>query len=202
VSAAERPARSLVEDVRRFGLVSADLVVDRFVRLTERAIGGDPRHADGSAAGRPTPPVPGLADGATALATGWLRLVEATASLADRAAADGTAAGTLELPPTAPGRTAEASLWVHNTTASPAPLDLAATSLAAPGATPIASDAVSLSPTRLQPSAPRSSAEVRVRVQVPPGQEPGHYQGLVLSSGVGPPVLVRLEVRADDGAGS
>ena len=198
--APEHPDRRLVENVRRFGLASADLVVDRYVQLADRTIGGERTDAS-----RPPGPAPrsvtGIADGTTGLAAAWLRLLEATASLADRAAADGAAGATLDLPPTDAGGVAVAAVWVHNTTASPAVVELAATSLAAPGGSAVGADAVGFVPDRLDPLPPRSSAEVRVRVHVPPGQEPGRYQGLVLTSAAEQPVLLRLEVRTAGGAG-
>jgi hypothetical protein len=198
----DRSAPRLVEEVRRFGLVSADLIVDRYVRLTEQTIDGSPRNGGAPpSAGIPASSVPGLAEGTAALAGGWLRLLEGTAALADSALAGGTPLGTLELPPTDAGLSAEGSLWLHNTTSSPRPVEFAATTLAAPGGCALPADAVSLSPSRLDPSGPRSSTEIRVRVRVPGGQPPGHYQGLLLSSAAEQPVLLRLEVRATDGRG-
>jgi hypothetical protein len=192
--APEHPDRRLVENVRLFGLASADLVVDRYVRLADRAIGGD-----GTASPvLPPPTVAGIATGATGLAAAWLRLLEATASLADRAAGDAAARGTLDLPATDAGSVAAAAVWVHNTTSSPAAVELAATTLVAPGGLAIG---VELVPARLDPLPPRSSAEVQVRVPLPRQQGPGIYHGLVLTSAAEQPVLLRLEVRTALGPG-
>jgi hypothetical protein len=196
--APEHPDRRLVENVRLFGLASADLVVDRYVQLADRAIGGtDPSPPPGL----PPQAVTGIASGATGLAGVWLRLLEATASLADRAGGDAAARGRLDLPATDAGSVAAAAVWVHNTTSSPAAVELAATTLAAPGGLAVGADAVELVPARLDPLPPRSSAEVQVRVHLPREQEPGVYQGLVLSSAAEQPVLLRLEVRSARGPG-
>ena len=189
--AADRPGRPLVEGVRRFGLVSADLVVDRYVRLAEQMTDERP--------GTPRlPAVPRLADTTTGLAGAWLRLLEVTAALADRSAADGPAVPSLQLPAAEPAGVTEAAVWVHNTTSEPATVELTTTPLTAPGGTAVGADAVRLLPARLDPVPARSSAEVRLRVDVPAGQEPGRYQGLLLSS-AGQPLLLLLEVRAAGG---
>jgi hypothetical protein len=199
--APQSPDRSLVEDVRRFGLASADLVVDRFVRLADRAIAGEDAGVSppvGRARAATLPParvLAGIADGATGLAGAWLRLLEVTASLADRTSADAAATGTLDLPPTRAGSVAEAAVWVHNTTAAPAAVELTATTLAASGGRAVSASAVELVPARLDALPAGSSAEVRVRVHVPPDQRAGRYQGLVLTSAAEQPVLLRLEVR-------
>jgi hypothetical protein len=132
----------------------------------------------------------------------WLRLLEATASMADRVSGAGASVTILELAPTAAGLTAEASLWVHNTTASAAPVELAATTLAGPPGQAVAADAVRFQPARLDPLAARTGAEIRLRVHVPGGQPPGRYQGLVLASAADQPVLLRLDVTPTEGAGS
>jgi hypothetical protein len=189
--AADRPGRPLIDGVRRFGLVSADLVVDRYVRLAEQMtdeLPGTPR----------LPAVPRLADATTGLAGAWLRLLEVTAALADRSAGGGPAVSSLELPAAEPAGVAEAAVWVHNTTPAPATVELTATPLTAPGGAAIGADAVRLLPARLDPVPARSSTEVRLRVDVPATQEPGRYQGLLLSS-TGQPLLVLLEVRAAGG---
>ena len=189
--AADRPGRPLVEGVRRFGLVSADLVVDRYVRLAEQL-------TDELPGTQRRPAVPRLADATTGLAGAWLRLLEVTAALADRSAGDATAVPSLQLPGAEPGGVAEAAVWVHNTTSAPATVELTATPLTAPGGTAVGADAVRLLPARLDPVPARSSAEVRLRVDVPATQEPGRYQGLLLSS-TGQPLLLLLEVRTAGG---
>lgn len=189
--AADRPGRPLVEGVRRFGLVSADLVVDRYVRLAEQLTDELPGTLR-------RPAVPRLADATTGLAGAWLRLLEVTAALADRSAGDATAVPSLQLPDAEPGGVAEAAVWVHNTTSAPATVELTATPLTAPGGTAVGADAVRLLPARLDPVPARSSAEVRLRVDVPATQEPGRYQGLLLSS-TGQPLLLLLEVRTAGG---
>jgi hypothetical protein len=206
VSAGEkRPGRSLTEEVRHFGLLSADVVVDRYVHLVDRAIDGETRRPPEALVGpeRPNPPdTSELAEGAARLATAWLRLLEATASLADRAAGTATPVGRLELPATRPGLAAHGAIWVHNTTASPTPVELAVTTLAGPTGLVIPADAVSFAPVSVDPVPPRASAEIRVRVRVPDGQGPGRYQGLILTAAAEQPVVLRLDVRAAGGAGA
>lgn len=204
----ERPGRSPVDDVRRFGLLSADTVVDRYVRLVAQAIDGEtlagPRPPEGilgGLEGRDGPDTDGLAEGTARLATAWLHLLEATASLADRAAGTATPVGRLELPTTGPGLAAQGAIWVHNTTASPAPVELAVTTLAGPAGLVVPADAVSFAPVRVDPVPARASAEIRVRVRVPNGQGPGLYQGLILTPAAEQPLLLRLDVRAVGGAG-
>jgi hypothetical protein len=205
-AAAERPGRSLVEDVRRFGLLSADTVVDRYVRLVDRAIDGETAAAGplaeilGGPEGLDGPDTGGLAEGTARLATAWLHLLEATASLADRAAATATPVARLELPPTGPGLAVQGTIWVHNTTASTAPVELAVTTLAGPAGLIVPADAVSFAPVRVDPVPARVSTEIRVRVRVPDGQGPGCYQGLILTAAAEQPVLIRLYVHAAGGA--
>ena len=109
--------------------------------------------------------------------------------------------GRLELPPTGPGLCAQGAIWVHNSTASPAPVELAVTSLAGPAGLVVPADAVSFAPVRVDPVHARASAEIRVRVQVPDGQVPGRYQGLILTPAAEQPLLLMLDVRAAGGAG-
>jgi hypothetical protein len=203
----ERPDRSLVEDVRRFGLLSADTVVDRYVLLVDRAIDGETLaglRLEGVLGGLDGPDVPDtgwLAEGTASLATAWLNLLEATASLADRAAGTATSVGTLDLPPTEPGFAAQGAIWVHNITASPAPVELAVTTLVGPAGLVVPADALSFAPVRVDPVPARGSAEIRVRVRIPDGQGPGRYQGLILTPAAEQPLLLRLDVRAAGGAG-
>ena len=199
----QRAPRSIVEDVRRFGLFSADTVVDRYVRLADGAMGRAdvPAPRPGARAAPDGPGIPGLEETAGRLAVLWAGLMEAAASSADAAAEAGVGASTLELPPTAPGRRAEASVWVHNTTGLPAPVELAATTLAGPGGGTVPAQAVEFLPARLDPLNAGTSAEVRLRVHVPDGQAPGRYLGLLLSSAAEQPVLLRPEVRAAGGPG-
>lgn len=203
----ERPDRSLVEDVRRFGLLSADTVVDRYVLLVDRAIDGETLAAprlEGVLGGPEGPDVTDtgwLAEGTARLATAWLNLLEATASLADRAAGTATPVGRLELPPTEPGFAAQGAIWVHNITASPAPVELAVTTLVGPAGLVVPADALSFAPVRVDPVPARASAEIRVRVRIPDGQGPGRYQGLILTPAAEQPLLLRLDVRAAGGAG-
>jgi hypothetical protein len=205
VSAGEgRPGRFLVEDVRRFGLLSADTVVDRYVQLVDRAIDGEtfaaPPPPEGILGWPDGPDTRGLAEATARLATTLLHLMEATASLADRAAGTATPVGRLELPPTEPGLTAEGAIWVHNITASPASVELAVTTLAGPTGLVVPADAVSFAPARADPVPARTSAEIQVRVRVPDGQGPGRYQGLILTPAAEQPVLLRLDVRAAESA--
>jgi hypothetical protein len=203
----ERLGHSLIEDVRRFGLLSADTVVDRYARLVDRAIDGEtlaaprPDGALGGPEGLDGPDTGGLAEGTARLATAWLHLLEATARLADRAAGTATPVGRLELPPTGPGLAAEGAIWVHNTTTSATPVELVVTTLAGPGGLVVPADAVSFAPVRVDPVPARASAEIRVYVRVPDGQGPGRYQGLILTPAAEEPVLLRLDVRAAGDAG-
>jgi len=203
----ERPGCFLVEDVRRFGLLSADTVVDRYVRLVDRAIDGEtaalrpPEGVLGGPEGPDGPDTGGLTEGTARLATAWLHLLEATASLADRAAGTATPVARLELPPTGPGLAAQGAIWVHNTTASPAPVELAVTTLAGPDGLVVPADAVSFAPVWVNPVPAWASTEIRVCVRVPDGQGPGCYQGLILTPAAEQPVMLRLHVRAAGGAG-
>jgi hypothetical protein len=203
----ERPGRFLTEEAQRFGLASANRVVDRYLRLVQREIDGDPvvaRPAErfyGDAEQRDGPDIDGLTERITEMATAWLHMLEATASLTDGAAAGAAPMATLELPPTGPGLAAQEAIWVHNTTASPVPVALAVTSLAGPAGLVIPADAVSFAPVPMDAVPAGASAEVGVRVRVPDGQGPGRYRGLIVASAADQPMLVRLDVRAAGGAG-
>jgi hypothetical protein len=166
----------LVGAVQGFGLFSAAAVVDRYVEIVDRTLARV------------------VAPAETPVADTWLRLLVTTAALF-RSAVPREAA--LVLPPARAGHGSEASLWLHNTTSSPAPAaDLHVTGLVPPGGDRIAADAVSLLPARVGPLAAGASREVRLRVQVPAGQAPAQYHGVVVTSAAPEPLALRLEVRA------
>lgn len=188
-SAPDHPAASFVEDVRRFGLVSADAVVDRYARLVDRALG------DGTTAAAPAPPDPArTAEAVAGLTAAYLRLLDTTASLVD-GVADGARTAPLVLPPTDPGSCAEGSIWLHDAASAPDPVELHATSLVAPDGRVLPAAAVSFAPAPGPPAA-GAGREIRVRVRVPDDQRCGRYHGLVLASTAPAPLLLVLEVVA------
>lgn len=197
----DRSDRSFVEDVRRFGLLSTNTVVERYARLAERAIDGDdsptPALPEGAFGGLAGPDAGDVAEFTARAATAWLGLLEATASLVDHASGAASSAERLELPPTEAGRVVQGTIWVHRIEAPSAPLELAVTTLAGSAGRVIPAEAVALSPTRLDAAPMLSSVEVRVRVQVPDGQAPGRYQGLISTSASDRPLLLQLHVSAD-----
>ena len=192
------PVRHLVRDVQRFGLLSAVTVVDRYLDVLDRAMGEAPLVSPRLASEEGD--TAWLADSAARMADSWLRVLDATARLVLAAAEPGR--DILVLPTTQPGCSSEAALWVNNPTDVPvAAVDLHATTLVSGNGPGLPAEAVSLAPTRVAPVEPGTSREVRVTVEVPPGQPAGQYHGLLLSSAA-PDEPIRIRVRvwaADDG---
>jgi hypothetical protein len=177
-------------DVRRFGLLSAGTVVDRYTALVDRFLTG----------GFPEPPVgPGShapSDAARRGMEALLRLLDSAAALVGAGSGPGATTETLALLPTPPGGTAELTLWVHNGMSSAVPgVVVRVTDLVSATGRTVPAAAVSLTPDRADlPAA--GAQEVRLAVRVPPDQAPAHYLGLVLASASPTqPMLLRLEVR-------
>jgi hypothetical protein len=178
--------RDLVGVVQRFGLFSAASVVDRYADIVDRAIARDLAPATA----RPRTDLPGQ------LGRAWLRLLDvATDQLRD--APRSAPPDALVLPPTRPGLTSEASLWIHNTTSSPAPaVELRGTALLSATGRSIPAESVSLVPDRLDLVPAGTSREVRLRVRVATGQDPGTYHGMVMTTAApAEPMALILEVR-------
>jgi hypothetical protein len=185
--------RHLVDDVQRFGLLSAVTVVDRYIAVVDRAMAEVPLAS-------PRLPSEGrdigwLADSAARMAETWLRVLDATAGLIPAAAAPRH--DIVVLPTGRPGCTSEASLWVHNPTDSPvAAVDLHATTLVSGNGLGLPADSVSFTPKRVALVEPGASREIRVMVHVPLSQSAGQYHGLLVSSAApDEPVTLRVEVK-------
>lgn len=192
-------AQHLIGDVQRFGLLSAATVVDRYIGLVAGAItDSSPPSAEPTQADTDTG---WLVIGAARMVEASLRLLDVTATLIGNSPGQNGAAqatDVLVLPSTRSGSSTEQSLWIHNPTESPAAgLGLNATSLVSSNGSCVPVDAVSFAPENVDLLAPGSSLEVRLRVDVPAGQPPGDYHGLVLSSAVpSEPIALRLHVQA------
>jgi hypothetical protein len=193
-------ARHLIGDVQRFGLLSAAMVVDRYIQIVDRAISGSPLASPRLS--RDERDADWLVDRAARMTETSLRLLDTTAALImNRAGQDDGAAPLMErlvLPPTRSGSSSDVSLWVHNPTpASTAAIDFHVTSLVCAGNLSIPVDAMSLRPERVDLVEAGGSREVRVRIEVPADQPAGHYHGLVLNS-VAPSesIALCLEVQA------
>jgi hypothetical protein len=196
-------AQHLIGDVQRFGLLSAAAVVNRYTELIDRATRDD---------SFPLAPVPAdergngwMVDSAARIAEAYLSLVDTIAAQIPNRAMPDTAAPNLErliLPPTRSGSDSETSLWVHNSTSYSADaIDLNVTTLISSNGVRIPAASVSFSPERLDAVDAGTAQEVRLRVDVPADQPPGHYHGLVLiSAAPSEPIALHLDV--DDRAGA
>jgi len=214
VTTTARDLGHLIADVRRFGLLSASSVVDRYIDLVDRLLGPDPlARTDGSErVGGPTTRAwfdgavrPGgtaasndlglLAEATARMAQAYVAMLDAAAHVVGAPATTGAADGApAVLPDTAPGGTAQVTLWLHNPTASDVcDVTVAVTSLVSPegAAVPVAS----VHPTLLPVLAAGSSTPVRLVTVLAPDQAPGTYHGLVLASAdPDEPVAVRMRV--------
>jgi hypothetical protein len=189
-------AGRLSEDVQRFGLLSAAAVVDRYRQLVDRAM-DDVEGDDTITGGLERVDPSWLVDRAARLAGGYLRFLESAASaLGSRSKPAGVER--LAMPPARPGESAEGSLWVHNPTgASIKAIQLVSTALVSVGNEVIPEDRVIFRPAEIDPVGPGGSAEIGLRVEVPPGASPGRYLGLIhLLDPNDDPIAVDLEVVA------
>lgn len=186
----------LADDVQRFGLLSAAAVVDRYRQLVDGAVA--PAEA-GLVSGLELAEPSWLVDRASRLASGYLRFLEAAAA-AIPPVDPVTAMEQVVVPAVPAGSGGEVSLWLHNTTAmASASIEIHCTALMSTGAGSIPTAAVTVTPERLDRLEPGSSAQLRLRVEVPADCEPGRYFGLVHHS-LSPdePLAVELEV-AEEG---
>jgi hypothetical protein len=196
-------AQHLIGDVQRFGLLSAAAVVDRYAELIDRATRDDSFRS-------PPPPAAErgtgwMVDSAARIADTYLSLVDTIAELIPNRAMADTAVPNMErisLPPTRSGFGSETSLWVHNSMSySAGAIDLHMTTLISSNGVSIPAASVSFSPKRLDAVDAGTAQEVRLRVEVPADQPPGHYHGLVLiSAAPSEPIALHLDV--DDRAGT
>lgn len=185
---------SLVGDVQRFGSLSAATVIDRYAGMVDRVI------AEGRVGPAFLPDDDSvLVDRAARLAEAYLRLVDATAALASGIGPRevGPSIERVTLPAALSGTTSEAPLWIHNPTGVVATrLDLEVTDLASSIGVTIPAAAVYVSPPRVDRLEPSASRRILLRVDVPEGQPPGYYHGLVLiAEAPDEPIGLRLEVR-------
>lgn len=183
----------LANDVQRFGLLSAAVVVDRYRQLVDRAMGdGD---LDGEIPGGPEQVDPSwLVDRASRLAGGYLRFLE-NAVLAVGSRAQHMGVERVVLAPTSPGNVTEGTIWLHNETGvETSPLELSATPLVAAAGSVISAEWVSFEPQTVRPVASGGTARCELRVEVATGASPGRYFGLVHMEGSDEPVVVELEV--------
>lgn len=186
--------RHLARDVQRFGLLSATTVVERYVDLVDRALGGPPtqpfveRPSSAGADGDAT----ALVDSVARLAETYLGLLDA----ATRLVGPSPSSPGLVMTPVEPGGRSDSALWVHN---SGTELTRAVTVTMSPlvSADGACIDATSArcTPARLTGIAAGGSAQLNVAVDVPFDQRPGVYHGLVLVSlAAEEPMPVALEV--------
>jgi hypothetical protein len=134
----------------------------------------------------------------------WTRaLVDGAATLVEQASGLPTAhgdagPGTLILGPVAAGTATSASAWLHVLDGPPAPASaLHATDLVAHDGARVPGVAVTCAPPSLETDSSRTTTEVVVSAQVPPGTGPGVYHGHLLARGLPEVALaLRLEVVA------
>jgi hypothetical protein len=130
----------------------------------------------------------------------WMRvLLDAAMDGAEAGAErDGAAHAGKALPlgPVKAGQRASGRAWLHTLDGPPGPpARLSATALTAHDGATIEARAASFKPPLLESFDPRSSHELTVSIEVPPGTRPGAYHGHVLASGLPEVSLpVRLEV--------
>ncbi len=192
--------RDLARDVQRFGLLSASSVVDRYLDLVDRAVGGAPAET-APQPGRPTDPftdgdVSALVESAARVAQTYLGLLEAATKITEPTAR--VTAVTLVLDAVRPGDVAQGAIWVHNPGPEPTRGSMVTIS-ALVGAHGACLDAtrVGCVPSEVPAIAPGESAQVDVSVRVPDDQPPGHYHGVVIGSlSPGRPIQVSVEVLA------
>lgn len=181
--------RRIVEDVQRFGLSSAASVVDRYIDLAGRALGDSPL------------PSPAVSDavGSRPVDDSAARLTQTVLALLDAAADLGAVSGggrddSVVLPPATPGSTTVAPAWVHNTKSGQPSVVVTASSLVGASGQHVPHAAVSVSPATAKVSSV-GPFELQVRVDVPDGQAPGLYHGLLLlSAAPDDPVTLVLRV--------
>lgn len=192
-------ARHIIDEVQRFGLLSAASVVDRYVEIINRERVGDPeRHAREALSGA----TEGSVGGAARVLEAGLQALDGAARLVADAVAPGTE--TLVLPQTEPGSDSEASVWIHNCTSSlVASVELRATVLVSAEEFTIPGDAVTFRPEDAVLVEPGTCREVTVCVSVPEGQHHGLYRGLVVGSGAPDgAITLRLAVERPGGGPS
>jgi hypothetical protein len=193
--------RRLAGDVQRFGLLSAATVVDRYVDAVDRTMRGTP---SARPPGRPDTRAGAdaeLAASVAGLAQAYADAVAGAARVVTPSTRPDDGSG-VSLGAARPGGSAQTSLWLHNPTGGALVGALASTStLLAAGGAVLDAAAMTLDPAVLPPVPPGGTAELRVRVQVPLGQAPGTYHGLVLvSAAPEQPLPIRVQVVSDESA--
>jgi hypothetical protein len=185
----------LIGEVRRFGLLSAATVVDRYNSMVELAVSADTVGVEPLSPESLDPQA--LIDGAVRMTAAYLRFIETTAGLVARRRGGSTGPSeSVVLPAAPPGGSTMISLWAHNPTAVPAlGLEIEVTRVMSPDGGVIPAHGVSVTPRILGRLDPMTSHEIRMRVGIPADQTPGWYLGLVRIGGdPGSPITVQLEV--------
>lgn len=187
-------ARHLVDDVRRFGLLSAATVVDRYTQMVERAVAHDPWMSAPSDATEPDPL--GVAEATARLGQAYLAFVDSVAEILGSGRRDGhMPVERVVLPAAPPGGTSRGSLWVHNPTQAAADIEMEVTPLMSTHGVSLPHAAIDLSPGNVLLLPSGGSRELRIRVDVPPDQDAGHYHGLAfVSAAPDEPLVLALEV--------
>lgn len=170
----------LVAQVRRFGLMSAASVVDRYATLVEQALGTDPTRL-GLPDEHPSP----LEEALTALGD----------LLASARGPSGDAVERVELPATPVGSSSSVTLWLHNPSPEPGSgLSVRCTGLVRADGRPGPAPSVEVAPAGVTVPA-GGSAGFLLEARVPDGLEPGLYLGLAVPAPVqGDPVVIVLRV--------
>lgn len=196
-SAADPGARDLIGDVQRFGLLSATSVVDRYVGLVDRAVGG----ARPGAGQTPSSDASDaqLVESATRAVDAYVRVLEQVSALVgEGSSADREPGGPerVALPPTSPGTPSETQLWIHNPTSTPtATTEVTHTALSCATGSVVPVEGISISPSTMGPLAAGTSRRLRLRVDVPRDQAYGRYHGLVLiSTAPAEPLAISLDI--------
>ena len=193
--AAASGVRDLARDVQRFGLLSASSVVDRYIDLVDRAVGGGPAAPSPHPSDRPSEQagdgdMSALVASAARLAEAYLDVLEAAAQTTETSAATEV----LTLDAGRPGEMLQSPLWVHNPGLEPSSaMTLTVGPLVASGGATLDATSVACVPGDVRSIGPRESVRLEVTVAVPSDQQPGVYHGFVVSS-LAPSVPMRVTV--------
>lgn len=189
-------ASDLIDDVQRFGLLSAATVVDRYIAMVDGAIADDAKATEVSPLDEVDPLW--VVDRSARLVEAYLRFLDTAVLVASRV--EGRAVTQdlerIVLPAAPPAGSVEVSLWIHNPTSEPAArINVEVTDLMSAEGVIIPARAVSLSPPRLEALDASTSRELGLRIDVPVDQPTGCYNGLVLMTAApGNPIVLQVEV--------
>ena len=186
----EEETDPLAETVRRYGLLSAAAVVDRYVAVVDRVVSAGARTVGGPAGAGPADQAGDLGEVTTRAVRAVLDVLGST-----RQGPHDKAPSAVVLAGAEPGGRADGRLWVHGPRDRPTLVGLHATGLVSDRGSTIDARHITLAPARVHVAA-GGSAEVVVSVAVPADAAPGRYHGvLVCSAARTTPLGLVLHVR-------